>query len=59
MNEATTYPAIKYIAIAGNIGAGKTTLCTQLGKHFGWEVHYESTDNNPYLSDFYNDMKRW
>ena len=59
MNEATTYPAIKYIAIAGNIGAGKTTLSTQLGKHFGWEVHYESTDNNPYLSDFYNDMKRW
>ncbi len=49
----------KHIAIAGNIGAGKTTLCTQLGRHFGWEVHYESTDNNPYLSDFYNDMKRW
>ncbi|MEM9820685.1 MAG: deoxynucleoside kinase [Bacteroidota bacterium] len=54
-----TKPRIKHIAIAGNIGAGKTTLCTQLGKHFGWEVHYESTDNNPYLSDFYNDMKRW
>ena len=50
---------IKHIAIAGNIGAGKTTLCTQLGKHFNWEVHYESTDNNPYLSDFYMDMKRW
>ena len=49
----------RYIAIEGNIGAGKTTLCTQLGMHFGWEVHYESTDNNPYLSDFYNDMKRW
>lgn len=54
-----TKPKFKHIAIAGNIGAGKTTLCTQLGKHFGWEVHYESTDNNPYLSDFYNDMKRW
>ncbi len=50
---------IKHVAIAGNIGAGKTTLCTQLGKHFGWQIHYESTDNNPYLSDFYNDMKRW
>lgn len=50
---------IKHVAIAGNIGAGKTTLCTQLGKQFGWDVHYESTDNNPYLSDFYNDMKRW
>jgi deoxyadenosine/deoxycytidine kinase len=50
---------IKHIAIAGNIGAGKTTLCTQLGKQFGWDVHYESTDNNPYLSDFYNDMQRW
>ena len=49
----------KYIAIAGNIGAGKTTLTTQLGKHFGWEVHYESTDDNPYLSDFYTDMHRW
>jgi len=50
---------IKYIAIAGNIGAGKTTLTTQLGKHFNWEVQYESTDDNPYLSDFYTDMQRW
>lgn len=50
---------IKHVAIAGNIGAGKTTLCTLLGKHFGWEIHYESTDNNPYLSDFYEDMQRW
>ena len=50
---------IRHVAIAGNIGAGKTTLCTQLGKHFGWEVHYESADDNPYLSDFYNDMHRW
>lgn len=50
---------IKHIAIAGNIGAGKTTLTTQLGKHFGWEVHYESTEDNPYLSDFYMDMHRW
>ncbi|MEZ5043557.1 MAG: deoxynucleoside kinase [Saprospiraceae bacterium] len=52
-------PKVKHIAIAGNIGAGKTTLCTQLGKSFGWDVHYESADNNPYLSDFYMDMQRW
>jgi len=50
---------IKYIGIAGNIGAGKTTLCTQLGKHFDWDVNFESTDDNPYLSDFYHDMSRW
>lgn len=50
---------IKHIAIAGNIGAGKTTLCTKLGRHFGWEVHYESADDNPYLGDFYKDMRRW
>ena len=49
----------KYIGIAGNIGAGKTTLCAALAKHFNWDVHYESTDNNPYLSDFYHDMARW
>ncbi|MEM1322867.1 MAG: deoxynucleoside kinase [Bacteroidota bacterium] len=59
MNIDQQKPDIKHIAIAGNIGAGKTTLCEQLGRHFGWQVHYESTDNNPYLSDFYNDMKRW
>ena len=50
---------IKHIAIAGNIGAGKTTLCTLLSEHYNWEVHYESTDDNPYLSDFYDDMQRW
>ena len=52
-------PKIKHIAIAGNIGAGKTTLTEKLSKHFNWEVHYESTEDNPYLSDFYNDMQRW
>ena len=50
---------VKHIAIAGNIGAGKTTLCEKLGEYFGWNVHYESTDDNPYLSDFYTDMERW
>ena len=59
MSSKHTKPKIKHVAIAGNIGAGKTTLCEKLGKHFGWTVHYESTDNNPYLSDFYVDMKRW
>lgn len=50
---------IKYVGIAGNIGAGKTTLTTLLGKHFGWQTQFEEADNNPYLSDFYADMKRW
>ena len=50
---------IKHVAVAGNIGAGKTTLSTQLARHFGWDVHYEDTTNNPYLSDFYDDMQRW
>ena len=59
MTENQSPINVKHVAIAGNIGAGKTTLCTQLGKHFGWDVHYESTDNNPYLSDFYLDMQRW
>ncbi len=59
MSENQQLPQVKHIAIAGNIGAGKTTLCTQLGKHFDWDVHYESTDNNPYLSDFSVDMQRW
>lgn len=50
---------VKHIAIAGNIGAGKTTLTKQLAKHFGWEAHYEDVENNPYLYDFYQDMPRW
>ena len=50
---------LKHVAIAGNIGAGKTTLSTLLAKNFGWDVHYESAEDNPYLSDFYNDMERW
>jgi deoxyadenosine/deoxycytidine kinase len=50
---------LKHIAIAGNIGAGKTTLTELLSKHYGWIPEYESVENNPYLSDFYEDMHRW
>lgn len=48
-----------HIAIAGNIGSGKTTLTSLLAKHFNWEAHYEDTQDNPYLNDFYEDMQRW
>ncbi|MCX6189947.1 MAG: deoxynucleoside kinase [Bacteroidetes bacterium] len=48
-----------HIAIAGNIGAGKTTLTTLLAKHYGWTPQFEEVDNNPYIEDFYNDMQRW
>ena len=48
-----------HIAIVGNIGAGKTTLTELLAKNYGWEAMYEAVDNNPYLEDFYSDMKRW
>ncbi len=52
-----TYP--KHIAIAGNIGSGKTTLAEKLAKHYGWSPLYESVDQNPYLKDFYSDMPKW
>lgn len=48
-----------HVAIAGNIGSGKTTLTTLLSKHYGWEPQYEDVDDNPYLNDFYKDMQRW
>ena len=48
-----------HIAVAGNIGSGKTTLTGLLAKHYGWEPHFESVEFNPYLVDFYNDMRRW
>ncbi len=48
-----------HIAIAGNIGAGKTTLTELLAKHYGWDSHFESVDDNPYLDDFYSEMERW
>jgi deoxyadenosine/deoxycytidine kinase len=48
-----------HVAVAGNIGSGKTTLTTLLAKHYNWEPHYEDVDENPYLNDFYEDMQRW
>jgi deoxyadenosine/deoxycytidine kinase len=48
-----------HIAIAGNIGSGKTTLTGLLSKHYNWLPHYEDVDDNPYLHDFYDDMQRW
>lgn len=48
-----------YIAIAGNIGAGKTTLTKMLAKYYGWEPRFESVNFNPYLEDYYTDIKRW
>lgn len=48
-----------HIAIAGNIGSGKTTLTTMLAKRYDWEPRFESVDYNPYLDDYYKDLKRW
>jgi len=48
-----------FIAIAGNIGAGKSTLTGLLAEHFGWQPFYEANAENPYLADFYDDMERW
>ena len=48
-----------HIAVAGNIGSGKTTITKLLAKHYGWDAHYEKVDENPYLNDFYEDMQRW
>lgn len=50
---------IKHIAIAGNIGSGKTVLTEKLARHYGWYALFESVDKNPYLRDFYFDMERW
>ena len=50
---------IMHIAICGNIGSGKTTLAKMLSKHYGWYAELESVEDNPYLADFYEDMKRW
>lgn len=48
-----------HIAVAGNIGSGKTTLTSLLAKHYKWDSHFEDADENPYLNDFYVDMQRW
>ncbi|MDR2937857.1 MAG: deoxynucleoside kinase [Prevotellaceae bacterium] len=48
-----------HVAIAGNIGSGKTTLAGLLSKHYGWQAQYEDTEDNPYLYDFYQNMQRW
>jgi deoxyadenosine/deoxycytidine kinase len=48
-----------HIAIAGNIGSGKTTLATLLAHHYGWDVMYDEEEGNPYISDFYEDMRAW
>ena len=48
-----------YIAIAGNIGSGKSTLTRMLARHYHWEPRFESVDNNPYLEDYYRDIQRW
>lgn len=56
---ASQSPEKVFISIAGNIGSGKSSLTKLLSKHFGWVPFFESVDDNPYLSDFYGDMKRW
>lgn len=48
-----------HIAVAGNIGSGKTTITELLARHYKWEAQYEDVDDNPYLNDFYEDMPRW
>jgi len=48
-----------HIAVAGNIGSGKTTLTGLLARHFAWQTHFEDADDNPYIDDFYTDMQRW
>ncbi|MCC6722183.1 MAG: deoxynucleoside kinase [Bacteroidia bacterium] len=51
--------SVTHIAVAGNIGVGKTTLTQMLARHYNWEPHFEALDDNPYISDFYDDMHRW
>ena len=50
---------LKHIAITGNSGAGKTTLTAKLAKHYNWNPQFEDAEDNPYLNDFYHDMRRW
>ena len=55
VNQAQDY----FVAVAGNIGAGKSTLTRMLADHFGWQPFFEANADNPYLADFYRDMQRW
>ena len=48
-----------HIAVAGNIGSGKTTLTRMLARHYGWQPRFEAVDYNPYLEDYYKDIPRW
>lgn len=50
---------MQHIAIAGNIGSGKSTLTRMLAKHYGWEARFEAVEQNPYLDDYYKDIHRW
>lgn len=59
VHNMSTVRKPKHIAVAGNIGAGKTTLTEMLSKHYRWIPHFEDVDQNPYLFDFYEDMPRW
>ncbi len=59
LHQSTRKKKNMHIAVAGNIGSGKTTITGLLAKHYGWEAQYEDIDDNPYLNDFYEDMQRW
>lgn len=59
LNSTSRKKKNMHIAVAGNIGSGKTTITGLLAKYYGWEAQYEDIDDNPYLNDFYDDMQRW
>ena len=53
------FPDLGILLLNGPLGAGKTTLTKLLAKHYKWNTHFEDTEENPYLNDFYDDMQRW
>jgi deoxyadenosine/deoxycytidine kinase len=59
LNKLTCADNKHFVVIAGNIGSGKTTLTKKISERLGWKPHFESVQDNPYLSDFYDDMSRW